>query len=139
MFVNSVSKGRVLKQVDIVGLEHVAPLMYKLEIPVDIFIPDTVPMVLKRTFAKNVLGRVSEAFDASVWKAHRIAREDKADFFCALVDIFGTIPFHLTGTSKVNWRLFGFNIHYRELDHLCGIDNLVYLNVSKKRGKSLSA
>jgi hypothetical protein len=68
-----------------------------------------------------------------IWRGvHKVARDDNADFFCSLVDVYGTIPFHLTGTAKVTWRLFGFNVHNRELNCLCGIEGLVYHNVSKK-------
>ena len=132
MYVCPVAKGVQLKQADVENLDYIAPLMYKLEIPVDIFIPNTVPVVHRRAFVQKVLARVTTEFDRSVWTAHRKARADNADFFCSLVDVFGTVPFQVTGDAKVTWKLFGFNVHLRELSFLCGIDNLMYMNVSKR-------
>jgi hypothetical protein len=106
--------------------------MYKLDIPVDIFIPHAVQVPERKHFVQKVLARVQTEFDRSVWAAHRKARADDADFFCSLVDVFGTIPLQITGNAKVTWRLFGFNVHLHELSFLCGIDNLMYMNVSKR-------
>ena len=132
MYVFAKEKGIVLKQADVADLDKIAPLMYKLEIPVDIHVPQTIPMVHRRPFIQKVIGMVNKEFDRSVWKAHKDAREDNADFFCSLVDIFGTLPVQLSPSAKVTWRLFGFNVHIKELNYICGIDNLVYGNVSKK-------
>src|SRR6516164_6774829 len=63
MYVCPVAKGIQLKQADVENLDYIAPLMYKLEIPVDIFIPNTVPVVHRRTFVQKVLARVSTEFD----------------------------------------------------------------------------
>jgi hypothetical protein len=131
IFLCPVEKGALLKEIDVADLDKIVPLMYKLEVPVDVFIPNTVAPCDRRRFAQDVFFKIRNEVDGRIWGECRKAKEERAYFFASLIDIFGTIAFQFSRDAKISWRLFGFQCH-SEFDYLCGVDNLVYTNVSKK-------
>jgi hypothetical protein len=131
IFLCPIERGAILKEVDVADLDKIAPLMYKLELPVDVLIPDSVSPSERRRFAQDVFFKIRNEVDDRIWSECRKAKEESAYFFASLIDIFGTIAFQFSPNAKISWRLFGFQCH-SEFDYVCGVDNLVYTNVSKK-------
>lgn len=132
LYLHPITKGTILRDVDIDDLQPIAPLIYKLDIPVDVFIPTTVPEDQRRTFVRRVLARISREFEISIWRAHRQAQQNNACFFASLLDVFGTIPLTLSLHAKITWKLYGFECHAKEIGFLCGADNLMYINMSRR-------
>jgi hypothetical protein len=128
LFLSPVSRGISLKEAEIDGLDKAAPLIYKLDIPVDIRVPDNTPDI--SSFALKVFSAFSEEFDEFVLSQYYSAKSDNASLFLSFVEVFGTDLLALT--NKVTWRVFAFNCHNKTLDYITGIDNLVYSNISSR-------
>jgi hypothetical protein len=128
LFLSPVSRGICLKKAHVARLESVAPLIYKLDIPVDINVPDNTPDL--HSFALSVFSAFSPEFDVFVLDEYYKSKSDASDLFMALIEVFETCLLPTTG--KVSWRVFGFFCHNRLLDEITGVNNLVYYNVSKR-------
>jgi hypothetical protein len=128
MFLRPIDKGFCLPMVKIDGLDEAAPLIFNLCIPVDMCIPDNVSD--PKQFAREVISAASPECNAFIIDHHNISREDDADLFIAVIDIYDTTSFHTTG--KVSWRIPAFPCHKRQYDCIIGVDNLMYHNISKR-------
>jgi hypothetical protein len=125
LFLRPVCKGMSLKEADM-GLDKVAPLIYDLEIPVDMYVPpDTLDQV---EFITKTFAILASKFDTFVLEQHRLARDDDASFFASYVEVFDINH----SVDSVSWHVFAFKCHRRDLDYITGIDNLSYINVSKR-------
>jgi hypothetical protein len=125
LFLRPVCKGMSLKEADM-GLDRVAPLIYDLEIPVDMYVPhDTLN---HKEFITKTFAILALKFDAFVLEQHKLARDDDASFFASYVEISNINH----SINEVCWNICGFKCHQRDVDYITGIDNLVYTNISKR-------
>ena len=127
LFLGLVDRGVCLKDVCADGLREVAPLIYQLDIPIDINIPDSV--VDKNEHAIRALAILSPQINDFIRYYHNKARSDCGGLFIAIVDIFNT---ELVPMGDISWKPHAFTCHATDRDSILGIDNLIYSNISKK-------
>jgi hypothetical protein len=128
LFLSPVPRGICLKEANIDKLESVAPLIYKLDIPVDINVPDNTSDL--SSFALSVFSAFSAEFDEFILYEHYKAKSEGVDLFMSFIEVFETSL--LATTGKVTWRTRAFVTHKKSLDYITGIDNLVYSNISRR-------
>jgi hypothetical protein len=123
-----IQKGCPLKCIDIAGLEKIAPLIYSLDIPINISFPPGISTVEEaKAFVVQAFTSVCD-FDAYILKHQCDARSDNRNLFVSLIEIAGVLE---NGHCETCWRVLGFSSHYEDAVIL-GIDNLLYFNISTK-------
>ena len=127
LFLRMVDRGVCLKDVCVDGLREVAPLIYQLDIPIDINIPESV--VDKNQHAIRALTILSPQINDFIRYYHNRARSDCAGLFIGIVDIYNT---ELVPMGDISWRAHSFTCHAVTRDSIIGIDNIIYSNISKK-------
>jgi hypothetical protein len=122
-----IQRGCPLQCIGIPALEKVAPLVYSLDIPVNISLP---PGISSEKEAKAfVLYAFASACDSDAYilKRHGDARSANRNLFISLIEIVGLEE----DCDKICWKVSEFSSHYEDAAIL-GVDNLLYFNISKR-------
>ena len=86
LFLRPVPKGHCLCDC-VEGVKQAAPLIYDLEIPIEIVFPADIQNEIE--FAVKTLTTLSPEFNRFVIGKHEMARQDDADFYMSLIEVFG--------------------------------------------------